>query len=83
MISVSAKLFGPVSTRFCANRLLAPAEFALTEVVQGWTYGLDGLNVGSRVVLQIPPDLGYGAQEQPGIPANSTLYFVVDIVSAK
>ena len=26
---------------------------------------------------------GYGAQEQPNIPANSTLYFVVDIVSAK
>lgn len=60
-----------------------PAEFALTGVVQGWTYGLEGLNVGSRVVLQIPPDLGYGAQEQPGIPANSTLYFVVDIISAK
>jgi peptidylprolyl isomerase len=60
-----------------------PAEFALTGVVQGWTYGLEGLKVGSRVVLQIPPALGYGAQEQAGIPANSTLYFVVDIISAK
>jgi peptidylprolyl isomerase len=60
-----------------------PAEFALTEVVQGWTYGLDGVKVGSRVLLQIPPDLGYGAQEQEAIPANSTLYFVVDIVAAK
>ena len=60
-----------------------PAEFALTGVVQGWTYGLSGLKVGSRVLLAIPPDLGYGAQDQPNIPANSTLYFVVDIVSAK
>ena len=60
-----------------------PAEFSLAEVVQGWTYGLSGLKVGSRVLLQIPPDLGYGAQEQENIPANSTLYFVVDIVSAK
>ena len=60
-----------------------PAEFSLTGVVQGWTYGLSGLKVGSRVLLAIPPDLGYGAQEQAGIPANSTLYFVVDIVSAK
>ena len=41
------------------------------------------MKVGSRVLLAIPPDLGYGAQEQPNIPANSTLYFVVDIVSAK
>jgi peptidylprolyl isomerase len=60
-----------------------PAEFPLTEVVQGWTYGLSGLKVGSRVLLQIPPALGYGAQDQDNIPANSTLYFVVDILSAK
>jgi peptidylprolyl isomerase len=60
-----------------------PAEFSLTGVVQGWTYGLSGLKVGSRVLLAIPPELGYGAQAQAGIPANSTLYFVVDIVSAK
>jgi peptidylprolyl isomerase len=69
----------PFDTSFPAE----PAEFSLQEVVQGWTYGLSGLKVGSRVILQIPPDLGYGAQEQEGIPANSTLYFVVDIVSAK
>jgi peptidylprolyl isomerase len=60
-----------------------PAEFSLQEVVQGWTYGLAGLKVGSRVILQIPPALGYGDQEQENIPAGSTLYFVVDIVSAK
>ena len=60
-----------------------PAEFALTGVVEGWTYGLAGLKVGSRVLLTIPPAMGYGAQEQSGIPANSTLYFVVDILSAK
>lgn len=60
-----------------------PAEFSLTGVVEGWTYGLSGLKVGSRVLLSIPPGQGYGAQDQPNIPANSTLYFVVDIISAK
>lgn len=60
-----------------------PVSFSLQGVVKGWTYGLAGLKVGSRVLLQIPPDLGYGAQEQTNIPANSTLYFVVDIISAK
>ena len=60
-----------------------PVPFALSSVVPGWTYGLSGVKVGSRVMLAIPPDLGYGAQAQSGIPANSTLYFVVDIISAK
>jgi peptidylprolyl isomerase len=60
-----------------------PVEFALSGVVKGWTYGLTGVKVGSRVLLSIPPDLGYGSQEQAGIPANSTLYFVVDVISAK
>ena len=67
-----------------------PVPFPLANVVPGWTYGLEGLKVGSRVLLQIPPALGYGAKAQKpngkghaGIPANSTLYFVIDIVSAK
>lgn len=60
-----------------------PVPFALNQVVQGWTYGLSGVKVGSRVLLQIPPELGYGEQEQPNIPAGSTLYFIVDIISAK
>jgi len=60
-----------------------PVEFPLTNVVQGWTYGLSGVKVGSRVLLAIPPALGYGGTAQDKIPANSTLYFVVDIISAK
>lgn len=61
-----------------------PAEFPLTGVVQGWTDGLAGLKVGARVLLQIPPDLGYGeAGSGETIPPDSTLYFVIDIKSAK
>jgi peptidylprolyl isomerase len=56
---------------------------SLSQVVEGWTIGLSGMKVGSRVLLAIPPELGYGDQAQPDIPANSTLYFVVDIVSAQ
>ncbi|GAA2207766.1 FKBP-type peptidyl-prolyl cis-trans isomerase [Nonomuraea monospora] len=59
-----------------------PAEFPLAQVIQGWQKGLDGVPVGSRVVMSIPPDLGYGAQAQQGIPANSTLVFVVDVLAA-
>ncbi|MCB0896436.1 MAG: FKBP-type peptidyl-prolyl cis-trans isomerase [Nocardioides sp.] len=60
-----------------------PATFSLQQVVKGWTYGLTGVKVGSRVLLAIPPDLGYGSAEQSGIPANSTLYFVVDVIKAE
>ncbi|WP_459975619.1 FKBP-type peptidyl-prolyl cis-trans isomerase [Nocardioides pyridinolyticus] len=61
-----------------------PVPFSLQSVVKGWTYGLAGLKVGSRVILQIPPALGYGADDSnPSIPPNSTLYFVVDIRNAK
>jgi peptidylprolyl isomerase len=61
-----------------------PVPFALQNVVKGWTYGLAGLKVGTRVILQIPPALGYGADDSnPSIPPNSTLYFVVDIRDAK
>ena len=60
-----------------------PLTSPLSGLVEGWRDGLVGVPVGSRVILQIPPDLGYGSQAQQGIPANSTLYFVLDIVSAQ
>lgn len=60
-----------------------PVPFSLQSVVKGWTYGLSGVKVGSRVLLEIPPSLGYGDQAQANIPANSTLYFVVDIIKAQ
>ena len=52
-------------------------------VVQGWDQGLVGVPVGSRVMLEIPPKLGYGEQAQgDAIPGGSTLYFVIDILGA-
>ncbi|WP_043627906.1 FKBP-type peptidyl-prolyl cis-trans isomerase [Nonomuraea candida] len=60
-----------------------PAEFPLGQVIQGWQKGLVGIPVGSRVVMSIPPDLGYGKQDQQGIPGNSTLVFVIDVLNAR
>ncbi|MDF7640296.1 FKBP-type peptidyl-prolyl cis-trans isomerase [Bifidobacterium sp. ESL0784] len=57
-----------------------PAQFSLQQVVKGWTQGLAGQTVGSQVLLVIPPSLGYGSESKDKIPANSTLYFVVDIL---
>lgn len=66
-----------------------PADFSLAGgVIPGWTKGLAGKKVGSRVLLVIPPEDGYGKEDKKDakgnvtIPANSTLYFVVDILYA-
>ncbi|MFG2001363.1 FKBP-type peptidyl-prolyl cis-trans isomerase [Spirillospora sp. NPDC048911] len=54
------------------------------QVVKGWDDGLLGRTVGSRVLLVVPPALGYGAKGLPqaGIKGNDTLVFVVDILGA-
>ncbi|MFF9221403.1 FKBP-type peptidyl-prolyl cis-trans isomerase [Streptomyces viridosporus] len=48
-------------------------------VVAGWDQGLVGKNVGDRVLLVIPPSLGYGASPDSEL-AKNTLVFVVDIL---
>ncbi|MFT2017145.1 FKBP-type peptidyl-prolyl cis-trans isomerase [Streptomyces sp. 796.1] len=57
------------------------AQFSLQQVVPGWTKGLAGKKTGSRVLIVVPPDMGYGKQAKGGIPANSTLVFTVDILA--
>jgi len=61
-----------------------PFEFVLGQgsVIPGWDEGLEGMKVGGRRQLTIPPDLAYGPQGQPpDIPPDSTLVFVVDLLS--
>jgi len=58
-----------------------PTVFSLDGVVPGWKQGLTGIPTRSRVLLEIPPALGYGEEGQPpDIPGNSTLYFVIDVL---
>ena len=64
----------------------APTTFSIGTgaVIKGWDQGLEGVPVGSRVVLEIPSDLGYGAEGSPdsGIPKDATLVFMIDILAA-
>ncbi|MDO5049451.1 MAG: FKBP-type peptidyl-prolyl cis-trans isomerase [Actinomycetaceae bacterium] len=54
-------------------------------VIQGWDEGLIGIREGSRVVLSIPSEMGYGAAGVPqaGIRGGDTLVFVTDVVRVK
>ncbi len=53
------------------------------EVIPGWEQGIPGMKVGGRRELIIPASLAYGAKgSPPKIPANETLVFVIDLLSA-
>jgi peptidylprolyl isomerase len=50
------------------------------EVIPGWDQGVQGMKIGGRRELIIPPELAYGAAgSPPAIPRNETLIFVVDL----
>ncbi|WP_436770896.1 FKBP-type peptidyl-prolyl cis-trans isomerase [Yinghuangia sp. YIM S09857] len=59
-----------------------PLEFPLGagRVIQGWDKGIQGMRVGGRRKLVIPPHLAYGNQSpSPLIKPGETLIFVVDL----
>jgi peptidylprolyl isomerase len=60
-----------------------PATFQLapSALIEGWTQGVPGMQIGERRLLEIPGDLGYGANPPGGIEPNETLIFVVELVS--
>ncbi len=69
----------PFDESFSKEPLTSP----LSGLIPGWAIGLTDVKVGSRVLIQIPPALGYGAQGSGDIEPNATLWFVVDVLQAK
>ena len=72
---------------FDSSRERGPFNFQLGagQVIPGWDQGFDGMKIGGRRRLIIPPSLGYGVDGAGGgiIPPNATLIFEMELLDVK
>lgn len=70
---------------FDENFSKEPTSFGIGtgKVIKGWDQALVGTTVGTRIVLAVPPKLGYGDAGNPdaGIKKTDTLYFLIDVLA--
>ena len=62
-----------------------PISFGIARgsLIDGWVEGIVGQPVGSKLLLSVPPEKGYGQRSMGPIPGGSTLVFVVDVLEAR
>ena len=58
-------------------------DLGMGRVIKGWDEGVQGMKVGGKRQLVIPPDSAYGRQGTANIPPNMPLIFEVELVDVR
>ena len=67
--------------KFDGSRGETPLAIRLSDLIDGWKIALQQMHIGDQWEIYIPSELGYGKFSQPGIPGNSTLIFVIELLA--
>ncbi|MBT5019128.1 MAG: FKBP-type peptidyl-prolyl cis-trans isomerase, partial [Planctomicrobium sp.] len=60
------------------------STFPLSDVIKGWTEGLQLIQEGGMIELEIPSSMGYGPKgSPPSIPPNATLHFDIELFKVR
>ncbi|XP_057761888.1 peptidyl-prolyl cis-trans isomerase FKBP53 [Arachis stenosperma] len=83
---VSVKYIGKLQKNgkiFDSNVGRAPFKFHLGvgQVIKGWDIGVNGMRVGDKRRITVPPSMGYGDRRVGSIPPNSWLVFDVELIN--
>lgn len=65
-----------------APKALFTFKLGGAQVIPGFDIGIQGMKVGGKRQLIIPPELGYGSSGAGSIPPYAVLVFFVDVISA-
>lgn len=81
--NILVKYKGYRTDGYVFDQATSPVGFNLGGLVNGWRSVLPMLKAGGRIVLYIPPTLGYGNQASAEIPANSIIIFEIDLIDVQ
>lgn len=79
--SISINYAGKLTNEVIFDQTLGtPRTFTLGRLIAGWIKGIPLIKEGGRILLYLPPSLGYGSESNSTIPANSILIFDIDLI---
>jgi len=76
----------PEQAFFNTRREGRPLQFLVgtDKVLPGWNEGVQGMRVGGRRLLMIPPEQGLGARGfEDAVPANAHLVFIMEVLAVR